>query len=105
MYRDEAGQVVGVFAAARDITERKRAEEKFRLAVESAPNAMVMIDRTGRIVLVNAQTEKVFGYGRGELLGQSVELLVPEQFQARTRITAPASSPTPRRGPWGWGAT
>ena len=103
--RDEAGDLRGFAVVMRDISERKRAEEKFRLVVESAPNAMVMVDRTGRIVLVNVQTEKLFGYGRDELLGQSVELLVPEWFRARTRITAPASTPTPRRGPWGWGAT
>ena len=70
-----------MFVAARDITVRKQAEEKFRLVVESARNAMVMIDCTGRIVLVNTQTEKLFGYGRGEMLGQSVELLVPERFR------------------------
>src|SRR5438034_4761667 len=56
----------------RDITERKQAEDRFRLVVEAAPNAMVMVDQTGKITLVNAQTEKLFGYGRDELLGQSV---------------------------------
>jgi len=65
-----------------DITERKRAEERFRLAVESAPNAMVMINREGRIVLVNLQTERLFGYSREELLGGSVERLVPDRYQA-----------------------
>ncbi|HKQ62235.1 MAG TPA: PAS domain S-box protein [Candidatus Polarisedimenticolaceae bacterium] len=77
----EHGRVV--LSAIVDITERKRAEERFRIAVESAPNAMVMIDADGRIVLVNAQTEKLFGYGRDELLGQSVDLLVPERFRGR----------------------
>jgi PAS domain S-box-containing protein len=69
-----------VISAIVDITERKRAEERFRRVVESAPNAMVMIDQVGRIVLVNGQTEKLFGYPRNELLGQLVELLVPKRF-------------------------
>jgi PAS domain S-box-containing protein len=66
-----------------DITERKRLEERFRFAVESAPNAMVMINGLGRIELVNLQTERLFGYSREELLGQSVEILVPDRFRAR----------------------
>jgi PAS domain S-box-containing protein len=66
----------------RDITERKRAEERVRLVVEAAPNAMVMVNHDGKIVLVKAQTEKLFGYARDELLGQSVEMLVPESYRA-----------------------
>jgi PAS domain S-box-containing protein len=65
-----------------DITERKRAEERFRLAVEASPNAIVMINRQGEIVLVNTLTERLFGYSREELIGQSVEVLVPERFRA-----------------------
>src|SRR5438309_1931026 len=61
----------------------QRADDRFHLAVEAGPNAMVMIDRAGRIVLVNAQPEKLFGYGRAELLGQPVELLVPERLRSR----------------------
>lgn len=52
-------------------------EKRFRAVVESAPNAVVMVDQSGRIVLVNAQTERLFGYAREELLGQPVEILVP----------------------------
>jgi PAS domain S-box-containing protein len=70
-----------VLAAVVDITERKRAEEKFRLAVESAPNAMLMVDGQGRIVLANAQAERLFGYSRQELLGRSIEMLVPGRFR------------------------
>jgi PAS domain S-box-containing protein len=72
-----------VLSAIVDITERKRAEERFRLAVESAPNGMVMIDGEGRIILVNRQTEKLFGYGRDELIGQPVEVLVPERIRGK----------------------
>jgi PAS domain S-box-containing protein len=66
----------------RDITDRKRAEERFRLVVESAPNAIVMVDGSGKITLVNLQTEKFFGYARDELIGQRVEVLVPERHHA-----------------------
>ena len=80
-YRDAQGNILGMIGISRDISERKRAEERFRLVVESAPSGMLMINREGRIVLVNALTEKMFGYGRGELLGQPVELLVPDRFR------------------------
>ncbi len=66
-----------------DITERKRAEERFRLVVEAAPSAMLMVDRNRRITLVNRRMEDLFGYLREELIGQPLELLVPERFQAR----------------------
>lgn len=75
----EQGRLVS--SAIRDITERKKAEEKFKGLLESAPDAMVIMGRDGRILLVNAQTEKLFGYPREELLGQWVELLVPERFR------------------------
>src|SRR4026209_1663979 len=64
--RNAAGEIVGVSKISHDITCRKRAEEMFRLAVEAAPNAMVMVDKKGIIILVNAQTEKMFGYLRDE---------------------------------------
>src|SRR5271166_6493072 len=57
-------------------------ERRFRLVVEAAPNAMVMVDRAGKIVMVNSQAERVFGYSRPELIGQPVEMLVPERSRS-----------------------
>ena len=71
-----------VLSAIVDITSRKRLEDRFRQVVESAPNAMVMINAQGVIEIVNAQTERVFGYTRKELLGRPIEMLVPERFRA-----------------------
>ena len=65
----------------REVTEQKLAEEKFRLAVEASPGGMVMIDAAGSIVLVNAETERMFGYARAELIGRSVDILVPADFR------------------------
>lgn len=66
-----------LISIVRDITERKRAQEKFRRVVEGAPNAMILVNRKGIITLVNAQTETLFGYSREELLGQSIDILSP----------------------------
>lgn len=69
-----------VLASIIDITERKKADERFRLVVESAPNAMVLINHEGIITLVNKQTEVLFGYERSELIGKKLEVLLPDRF-------------------------
>src|SRR5213594_2783772 len=71
-----------VTSIIRDISDRKKVEGKFRGLLEAAPDAMIMVERTGRIVLVNSQAERLFGYRRDELLGQPVEMLVPARFRA-----------------------
>jgi two-component system, LuxR family, sensor kinase FixL len=75
------GTFLGYIGSCIDITERKQAQERFRLVVEASPNGIVLVNRQGLIVLVNACVEKLFGYGREELIGQGVELLVPERFR------------------------
>jgi PAS domain S-box-containing protein len=66
--------------------KRRRAEERFRQVVETAPTAMLMVGRDGTIVLANAQVENLFGYRKEELLGQSVELLVPERSRGQHAV-------------------
>ncbi len=84
--RGPQGEAVRRLGTMIDITERKRAEEKFRPAVEASPSAIVMVNGEGRIVLVNAQTEKLFGYAREELIGQPAEILVPERLRGELPV-------------------
>ena len=73
-----AGRRMGVVL---DITERKQAEERSRQILEAAPNGMILVDRAGIIGSVNAAAEALFGYSRGQLIGQPIEMLIPERFR------------------------
>jgi PAS domain S-box-containing protein len=99
----ETEEGVLVSAAIRDITDRKKAEDKFRGLLESAPDAMVILKKDGRIMLINAQTEALFGYTRGELIGQRVEILVPDRFRTQHPSHRDGYFGAPRARPMGAG--
>jgi len=75
---DAGGHIVGVASMSRDISELKLAETKLRWMLEVAPDAILGVDTSGSIELVNAQCERLFGYERDELMGQPVEMLIPD---------------------------
>jgi PAS domain S-box-containing protein len=74
------GEGAMVMSAIRDISDRRKAEQKFRGLLESAPDAIVIVNSSGEIVLVNTQAENLFGYDRRELLGKRIEVLIPRRF-------------------------
>lgn len=77
-----ATEGVQVLCAITDVSARRLAEEKFRLAVEASPNGVLIVDRHGRITLINSEIERMFGWNRGALLGRSVDLLIPDDIRA-----------------------
>src|ERR1017187_9843068 len=79
--RDEGREGYGLYTLLKDLTGLKEAEEKFRGIVEAAPDAIVLANWEGRIVMTNPQAERMFGYAQQELIGQSVEILVPDRFR------------------------
>ncbi|MGA7920877.1 MAG: sigma 54-interacting transcriptional regulator [Candidatus Acidiferrales bacterium] len=86
--RDQSGNLLGFAKVTRDFTERRKAEDAVRLSetryrslFESSPDAIIVTDGNGKIAEVNGLVEKSFGYNRSELLGQAVEILVPERFR------------------------
>jgi len=91
-----SGQICGIVGTFRDISARRAAEERFRRVVDSTPIAMVMIDRSGLISLVNRETERLFGYGSDDLLNQRIEVLMPagEQNQHQAHVDHYFADPT-----------
>jgi PAS domain S-box-containing protein len=81
--RNPSGFLQGFSEISRDLTERSESEVKYRGLLEAAPDAMVVVNQTGEIVLLNAQAENQFGYHRDELLGQKVKNIIPEGFAER----------------------
>ena len=101
---DADGQVSGVASISRDISERQRAEAMFEGLLEAAPDAMIGVTRDGVITLINAQAERMFGYARDELVGRSVDVLVPERLRAGHVHHRDGYFAHPRNRPMGAGA-
>src|SRR5947207_5306323 len=78
-------------------------DERFRRLLEAAPDAMVIVDRTGRMLLINSQTESMFGYSREELLNQPVKILIPERFRQKHSQHRDAYHAAPHPRPMGIG--
>jgi protein-histidine pros-kinase len=107
---DHSGKPTGILLITRDISEETRRarasqayQSMFRGLLESAPDAMVIVDRDGRIVLVNSQAEQLFGHARQDLLGQRIEVLVPERFRTDHPGHREGYFRTPRARPMGSG--
>src|ERR1700737_1394623 len=81
--RDRAGNLLGFSEFSHDLSESKESEAKYRGLLEAAPDAMVVVNQAGAIVLLNVQAEKQFGYNRDELIGQKVKNIIPEGFAER----------------------
>ncbi|HVK48007.1 MAG TPA: ATP-binding protein [Pseudobacter sp.] len=82
-----------------EVEQRKRAEEKFRNLLEAAPDSMVIMDDRGTIQLVNAQTEKMFGYDRDLMIGSNVELLMPSRYESLLAIGRSGAAKADKPGP------
>lgn len=108
--RDERGEIVGTLSSGEDVTERRRAEEALetseataRTILEAAAEGIVMVGQDGRITLVNAKLEEMFGYRREELLGQTIEVLLPDRLRQVHGEHRTGYFSQPRKRPMGRG--
>ena len=99
--RSPTGEITHYLAVKEDITEHVRLEEKFRLFVEAAPNGIVIVNDKGEIELINSEAERYFQYTQEELMGQSVEILVPDTLRTahvKSRVSFSKDSVSRRMG-------
>jgi PAS domain S-box-containing protein len=101
LFYDAHGRPDRMVGVCSDVTDRRQAEERFRLAVEAAPTAMIMVDQRGRVVMINALTEQLLGYARDEIVGQPVDRLVPPRFRDRHPEHRTSFFMAPRQRPMG----
>jgi PAS domain S-box-containing protein len=87
----------------RDMTTQRLAEARFRGLLESAPDSIIVVDTGGTITIVNSETERMFGYERQELLGQPIEMLVPDRSRGHHAADRAAYSADPKTRPMGAG--
>lgn len=84
--KDNKGNVIEMIGTCQDVTTQRMAENKFRGLLESAPDAMVIVNEEGKIQLINKQSEKLFGYSAEELFGKPVEILIPGRFTGNHKV-------------------
>jgi len=82
IHSDENGEPFELRAAFVDVTDKKKSEERFQSLMESAPDAFIVVDETGDIILVNNQAITLFGYSREDMIGKKIEMLVPDDIKA-----------------------
>lgn len=83
MLKNEDGEVSGMIGYSIDITKLKKAESKFKSILENSPDAVVIVDREGKITYANSRTESLFGYKGSELTDRTFTILIPERFRER----------------------
>ncbi len=103
VFKDRTNRPVRVAGICMDVSSRKQADARFRLAVEASPSAVVMVDEQGKIVLANSRVLELFGYTQSELIGRTIEVLVPERFRGHHPVYRGGFHDDPRARPMGAG--
>ncbi len=97
------GELIGFSKVTRDMTSRRKADQKFKDLLEAAPDPIIIVNRAGNIVIANAQTEKMFGYARNEVIGCQIEVFLPPRFHARHPAHRDLFFAAPKSRPMGVG--